>query len=96
MDVEVTREKPVFIETAPYDGYDGMDGRIEIYMDMLLEAEIGDEWTLEDQDCYPNREEVWTDVVRKVYEDEFGILLIETYDGADFESRAIWVEKRRR
>ena len=95
MNTEIVREKPVYWYEACYNGYDGMEGyEIKLYMDDVLKAKIGETWTVEDQDQYPNRHETWTVETTKVYEDASGVLLIEKFDKETV--KMIWVEKRRK
>lgn len=65
MDCKVIYESPVYY----YGGCCPEFGQeISIYADVLKEAEIGTEWSCEDQDRYPNRTKEWMVCVRKVFE----------------------------
>ena len=78
---------------APVYNYEGccpeFGQSICLYADDLKCANIGDTWSCEDQDKYPNRSREWEVSVRIVYKDEYGVALLERNDN---EPRLLWVE----
>ena len=69
---------------------------IKIYMDELIQARIGEKWSIEDQDRYPNRTRTFDVSVTKIYEDDDGVLIKEYYGDDDVNPvTLIWIEKRK-
>lgn len=68
-----------YIEEEPLFEYEGccpeFGQSIRLYAADLIAAKVGDSWSCEDQDCYPNREHEWWVTVTVVYADEDGVLL---------------------
>ena len=86
MEIELFKETPVY----HYEGCCPEFGQsICLYADDLKIASIGDTWSCEDQDKYPNRSREWEVSVRIVYKDEYGVALLERNDN---EPRLLWVE----
>ena len=86
MKTNLIKETPVY----HYEGCCPEFGQsICLYSDDLKIANIGETWSCDDQDRYPNRTQVWTVSVRIVYKDEHGVALLERNDD---EPRLLWVE----
>ena len=86
MKTNLIKETPVY----HYEGCCPEFGQsICLYADDLKIANVGETWSCDDQDRYPNRTQVWTVSVRIVYKDEHGVALLERNDD---EPRLLWVE----
>lgn len=77
MNVTIIKEEPLF----KFEGCCPEYGQIiELYGDDLYDCKVGDSWSCEDQDCYPNRNEVWGVIVTVIFRDEKGVLLRFEHD----------------
>ena len=86
MKTNLIKETPVY----HYEGCCPEFGQsICLYADDLKIASIGDTWSCEDQDKYPNRSREWEVSVTVIYKDERGIALLERIDD---EPQLLWVE----
>lgn len=91
MKTQVIKEEPIL----HYRGCQGDFGCIagecdlEIYADDLRQAQVGDEWSVQDQDQCPNASEFWTISYKVIYKDESGLGILYDNDG---EKTLIWVE----
>ena len=86
MKTNLIKETPVY----HYEGCCPEFGQsICLYADDLKIASIGDTWSCEDQDKYPNRSNEWEVSVTVIYKDEYGVALLERNDN---EPRLLWVE----
>ena len=86
MKTNLIKETPVY----HYEGCCAEFGQsICLYADDLKCANIGDTWSCEDQDKYPNRSREWEVSVTVIYKDERGIALLERIDD---EPELFWVE----
>ena len=86
MKTNLIKETPVY----HYEGCCPEFGQsICLYADDLKIASIGDTWSCEDQDKYPNRSREWEVSVTVIYKDERGIALLERIDD---EPELFWVE----
>ena len=86
MKTNLIKEEPVY----HYEGCCPEFGQsICLYADDLKIASIGDTWSCEDQDKYPNRSREWEVSVTVIYKDEYGVALLEPNDN---EPRLLWVE----
>ena len=86
MKTNLIKETPVY----HYEGCCPEFGQsICLYADDLKCANIGDTWSCEDQDKYPNRSNEWEVSVAVIYKDERGIALLERIDD---EPELFWVE----
>ena len=85
--------KTNLIKETPVYNYEGccpeFGQEIRLFADDIKNASIGDSWSCDDQDCYPNRTQVWTVSVTVIYKDEYGVALIERIDN---EPQLMWVE----
>lgn len=96
MNTNVVHETPVYsYETCwAYDYPGDESGIIELYADEVKNAPIGKVWSVSDVDKFPNANYEFEVSVKKVYQDENGVLLIEHVD--DYRdsrtAEAIWVE----
>lgn len=88
MKCEVLRENPIYY----YGGCCPEFGqKIALYSKDLHNAEIGDSWSCEDQNCYPNRTNEWTVTVTVVYKNEDGLALVTTFSNGE-NSEIVWVD----
>ena len=86
MKTNLIKETPVY----HYEGCCPEFGQsICLYADDLKIASIGDTWSCEDQDKYPNRSREWEVSVTVIYKDEYGVALLERNDN---EPELFWVE----
>ena len=86
MKTNLIKETPVY----HYEGCCPEFGQgICLYADDLKCANIGNTWSCEDQDKYPNRSREWEVSVTVIYKDERGIALLERIDD---EPELFWVE----
>ena len=86
MKTNLIKETPVY----HYEGCCPEFGQsICLYADDLKIASIGDTWSCEDQDKYPNRSREWEVSVTVIYKAECGIALLERIDD---EPELFWVE----
>ena len=86
MKTNLIKETPVY----HYEGCCPEFGQgIRLFADDIKNASIGDSWSCDDQDYYPNRTQVWTVSVTVIYKDEYGAALIERIDN---EPQLLWVE----
>ena len=90
METKIIREEPLFY----YGGCCPEFGQvIRLYRKFLAKAEVGDTWSCEDQDRYPNRTETWSVDVVVVYKDGDGILLkFHDTNPRHEKIELIWVE----
>ena len=86
METIITRETPVYSYQACMD-----DEFIKIYADDLRNAKVGDHWSCEDQDRYPNRTAWWHVTATLTYKDQHGYLIITTFSNGD-KTKATWIE----
>ena len=86
MKTNLIKETPVY----HYEGCCPEFGQsICLYADDLKCANIGDTWSCEDQDKYPNRSREWEVSVTIIYKNEYGVALLEQNDN---EPELLWVE----
>ena len=86
MKTNLIKETPVY----HYEGCCPEFGQsICLYADDLKIASIGDTWSCEDQDKYPNRSREWEVSVTVIYKDKYGVALLERNDD---EPELFWVE----
>ena len=94
MEAEVRYEQPIYSFEGTFTDPNTGHGILRLYAADLREANVGTVWEVNDQDRYPNGQLYWTNTVKKVFEDENGVLLIEC-DGETGKVRAIWCELNR-
>ena len=88
MNIEHITESPLY----EYRGCCPEFGQeITLYAADLRAAEVGTSWRIEDQDRYPNREEVWDVKTTLVYKDEDGVLLKE-HESREGTTTLFWID----
>ena len=86
MKMELVKEEPLYHYTGCCPEY-GQE--ILLYADDIRNANIGDTWSCEDQDRFPNRQYEWDVTVKVVYKDEYGVALLERDRNYP---KLIWIE----
>ena len=86
MNATIIKEEPIFELMGCCPEFDQF---IKLYRKDLENANVGDSWHCEDQDCYPNRTRDWIDSVTVVYKDENGVCLRVDEDG---DISICWIE----
>lgn len=86
MKTRVCYEPYALIHEVPYPG-----GDLRISWSELRKAVVGTEWSVEDQDKFPNRSSSWTVRYRVIYREDNGVLVKRDSDGND-DIELMWFE----
>lgn len=91
MKTSVIKEEPILSYRGCAGDFGCIEGMcdIEIFAEDLRNCEVGQEWSVQDQDTCPNASEYWTVSYKVVYKDENGVALLYSNDG---DKELIWVE----
>lgn len=86
METKVIIERPILMLETVYGD------TLEIYASDLKAAEVGQTWSIENQDCCPNRTDWWIESYKVVYKDETGIAVLYQIEDTPEASKLTWIE----